>query len=95
METTQNVSVAKQPNYEPMLYFVTMEDILGDQLEMNHVLYNPALPSDRREHIMKIATDYHFPKFHITPEQLDELNVYGVNDLHEFIKAYKKMVLSE
>lgn len=82
----------KPISYEPAMRFVTMEDILGDQLEHNHVVYNPMLPKERREHVLKIATEFHFKHKTLTDEDTDLLTTFDVNELPEFIKMYKKIL---
>ena len=74
------------------LVFVTMEDILGYQVGMNHVIFNPCLTKERNEEILLRAHNYHFPKKKLTDDQLDELTSFDKFHIKEFIELYKKIL---
>ena len=78
-------------SYEMQIKFVTLEDILGDQVEFNYVMYNPRLSKLRNEEILKKHTKN---VFHITlsDEEVDLLTVYDIHHLQDFIDAYYRVL---
>ncbi len=78
-------------NYNSLV-FVTMEDILGYQVGMNHVILNPRLTKERNEENLLKAHNYHFPKKKLTDDQLDELTSFDRYHIGDFIELYKKIL---
>jgi hypothetical protein len=80
------------PDYEKMLTFVTMEDIVGGQVNYNDVIYNPNLSKEKNECILRKTHERHFPEKPITDDDLDMLCVYDKQHLNDFVLAYKKFL---
>lgn len=75
----------------PDIRFVTMEDIVGTPQSMNHVVYNTALPTNRRRMLFQafMAKKYD----HVfTEDELDELMKFDEFHLVEFVKAVKNII---
>lgn len=76
-------------SYREALKFVTLEDILGGQEEMNWVVYNPALSKTDNEKILKHVTKLKFD-ITLTADELDALTIFDKLHLYEFIEAYRE-----
>lgn len=80
------------PKYEKQLNFVTLEDVLGGQESLNHVLLNPMLSKEKNEQILRKAHHFHFPKIDITEDDLDRLTSFDKCHLDDFIVAYRELL---
>ena len=74
-------------SYQQPIKFVTLEDILGGQCELNPIIYNPLLSKLRNEEILKKITKNEF-RVELTDDDVDELTVYDIHHLQDFIDAY-------
>lgn len=74
--------------------FVCLDDIKGFPCLMNVVLYNPLLPKERNEEILKKhAKDYLW--LNLTDDQVDELTSYDKNHLNEFIMRLRSIYVNK
>lgn len=74
--------------------FVCLDDITGFPCLMNVVIYNPFLPKERNEEILKkYAKDY--LRLNLTTDQVDELTSYDRYQLDEFIEHLRSIYVHD
>ena len=78
--------------YDRALTFVTVEDVIGGQVEFNHVLLNPMLSKEKNEWILKSAHAYHFPNVPISDDEIDILTSFDKDHLDDFIAIYRELL---
>jgi hypothetical protein len=73
------------------LYFITLEDITGNHHDENDIVYNFALPLEKR---MEQFLDVMEKKFdHIfSPDELEILSSYGQHQAHDFINKVREYI---
>jgi len=72
--------------------FVTMEDITGSPGEQNPVVYNTALPVERRKALFQKHMSSRYPNHKFTEEELDQLMSFDELHLVEFVKLVKLFI---
>lgn len=73
------------------LRFVTMEDITGEKEELNYVIYNTNLPTERRTMLFQAYMSKKYPhKF--SKQELEHLMSFDMFHLKDFIQTARKYI---